>query len=276
MESIFNKEQTEKLIAPHRSPWKFLSGRKYLGVLGLAVFFATWELAPRLHWLNPVFVPPLSEDIRALWGLILTGNIWPHVAASLLRAFSGFILAVVISVPLGILMGRLKTIEAIFDPLLQAFRQTSALALLPVFLLIFGIGEASKMAVVFWACQWPILLSTISGVKNVDPILVKSARSMGASQMDVFKKVVIPSAVPSLITGMRLAATTSLLALIAAEMLGAKAGLGFLVFWSENTFKISQMYAAIIVLALFGLVLNYILVRLERKFSSWKDSSAAL
>ncbi|MFD2838368.1 ABC transporter permease [Azotobacter vinelandii] len=140
---------------------------------------------------------------------------------------AGLLLAIVSGVGLGLLMGGFRRLEALVDPLLQLFRQTSALALFPVFILFFGIGELSKVAIIFWASFWPILLSTISGVKQVDRLLIDSARSMGASRAFLFVKVVLPAAAPSIFTGVRLAGAYCVTALVAAEMIGAHSGLGF-------------------------------------------------
>ncbi|MEM5766764.1 MAG: ABC transporter permease subunit, partial [Bacillota bacterium] len=123
----------------------------------------------------------------------------------------------------------------------------------------------------FWGVQWPILLNTISGVKNVDPLLIKSARSMGASRLVIFLKVILPAALPSIFTGARLSATAAVLLLIAAEMVGAKAGLGFLIFDAQQKFQIPRMYAAILLMSVIGYCANYTLVSLEKKYSAWKE-----
>ncbi|MDD6793770.1 MAG: ABC transporter permease subunit, partial [Thermobifida fusca] len=147
---------------------------------------------------------------------------------------------------------------------------TAALALLPVFVLLFGIGETSKIALVVYACTFPILLNTITGVRTVDPLLVKAAVSLGFSPVSVFTKVVLPAAVPSVFTGIRMAGTSSILVLVAAEMVGARSGLGYLVQASQLNFQITHMYAGIIAIAAVGLLLNQLLVSLERRFSRWR------
>uniref|UniRef100_UPI000A4AA540 ABC transporter permease n=1 Tax=Aldersonia kunmingensis TaxID=408066 RepID=UPI000A4AA540 len=156
---------------------------------------------------------------------------------------------------------------------LELFRNTAALALLPVFVLILGIGEESKVALVVYACTFPILLNTITGVRTVEPLLVKSAASMGFSSLRLFQKVVLPAAVPSIFTGIRMAAASSILVLIAAEMVGAKAGLGYLITASQLNFQIPQMYAGIIAIALVGLVFNAVIVFIERRLSRWRQES---
>ena len=153
---------------------------------------------------------------------------------------------------------------------MQFFRQTSALALFPVFILFLGIGELSKIAIIFWASFWPILLSTISGVKQVDGLLINSALSMGANRWFLFTKIVLPAASPSIFTGIRLAGAYCITALVAAEMIGAHSGLGFLTLNSQEVFQIPSMYAGILLLAVVGLLLNFLLALLERRFTYWR------
>ncbi|BAH07522.1 ABC transporter permease [Clostridium kluyveri] len=205
-----------------------------------------------------------------MWQLIISGSLFENVFVSLKRSAAGFALALLVAIPLGLVIGWFKKFERFIDPLLQIFRQTSALALFPVFILVFGIGETSKIAIIFWGVQWPILISTIEGVKNVDPILIKSARSMGASQFTIFRKVILPSAFPSIITGIRLSATSAILVLIAAEMMGASSGLGYLLYDTQVKYQIPKMYAAIITMSLIGIIVNYTIVAFENRVTKWK------
>jgi NitT/TauT family transport system permease protein len=172
-------------------------------------------------------------------------------------------------------MGGSRTLERSVDGPLQAGRQVSAIALFPVFILFFGIGELSKIVIIFWASVWPVLLGTVSGVKGVDPVLVKSARSMGARGATLFAKVIVPAAAPAVFTGVRLGAAYAFMVLVAAEMIGANAGLGFLVLNSQEVFQIPRMYAAIVALAAFGLAVNGVLLRLERRATAWRDAAGA-
>ncbi len=237
----------------------------------IIIFLALWEILPAAGMIDRSFLPPVSEVAVALIKMLSSGVLIEHILISLERAFSGFALAVLVAIPLGILMGWYKLFERFVDPLIQAFRNTSTLALYPVFILFLGIGEASKIAILFQASLWPILINTISGVKNVDPLLIKSARSMAVSNVFIFRKVVLPSSIPSIASGIRLGASISLVVLVAAEMIGAKSGLGFLIINSQYNFMIPEMYAAIVTLVLLGLVLNYALIWLEKKATGWKE-----
>ncbi|MDR3375602.1 MAG: ABC transporter permease, partial [Ancalomicrobiaceae bacterium] len=191
------------------------------------------------------------------------------IAISLQRSGIAFGAAIALGVPLGLLMGQIPVVERLLDPLLQFFRQTSALALYPVFILLLGLGEASKVFVIFWATLFPILLATIGGVSQVDAKLIEMARVYGASRLTIFRRVILPGAVPPIFVGLRLSATTALLMLIAAEMIGAHQGLGFEVMNAQYNFQIPLMFAAILLLAALGLAVNYAIVRLQRQLCRW-------
>lgn len=240
------------------------------GVIGLALFAAVWEVAPRAGMVDPYFITPLHTVLQTLGEMIADGELWRHVRASLTRAGAGFLLAVLIAIPLGAAIAWYTPVKELFTPVLEFFRNTAALALLPVFTLLLGIGETSKIAIITYACFFPILLSTIAGVATVDPQLLRAARVLGLSPAATFRKVVFPAAVPTMFTGIRISGAASILVLIAAEMVGAEAGLGFLINYAQFNFLIPKMYAAILVTSLLGLAVNYSLVGLERRFSRWR------
>lgn len=244
-------------------------------LLVIIIFLLLWEISSRSGAVDPIFIPPPSIIFQAFGELIISGELIGHTMISLERAFTGFAIASILAVPLGFLIGWFKTFEKYLDPLLQTFRQLPTLALFPVFILLFGIGEVSKIAIIAKACFWTIFLNTVTGVGNVDPLLVKSAKSMGISKFNMFKKVVLPAAVPSIFSGLRLSGTIALVILVAAEMLGAKSGLGYAVNNWQLLFLIPQMYAAIVMLTLVGLGINYTLVWLERRVSYWKEEFSA-
>ncbi len=240
--------------------------------VALTLFVLLWELGPR-YLLEPgvrVFLPPLSEVLRAAGEMLATGQLQQHVSASLTRSALGFTLAVSTGVALGLVIAWYATLREVLTPLLELFRNTAALALLPVFTLLLGIGELSKVSIVAFAAFFPVLLNTIAGVRTVDPLLVRAARSLGLTDLRLFVSVVLPSAVPTIFTGIRMAGTSSILVLIAAEMVGAKAGLGYLIINAQMSFLIPEMYAGILIVSLFGLLVNTLLVRLERRFSRWR------
>ncbi|MEU6882470.1 ABC transporter permease [Streptomyces sp. NPDC046712] len=266
--------------APARETFVHRAAHRLLSLLAagatksaaIVALLLLWETAPRLGLVDQTFLPPFSEVAAAWWELAADGQLADNTYASLVRSFSGFGLAVAVAVPLGLLIGWYRPVAALLGPLLEVFRNTAALALLPVFVLLLGIGETSKISIVVYACTWPILLNTISAVRHADPTLLKLAKSMDLSTPRLFQKVILPSAVPVMFTGIRLAGAVSILVLVAAEMIGAKAGLGYLINSSQYNFAIPQMYAGIITISAIGVAFNQLLVALERRLSSWRVS----
>ena len=243
---------------------------RYGVVLG---FLALWQAAAKGGWVNAAVLPPIDMIVAALWKGLVGGSLLGDIAISLQRAGLAFAAAATLAIPLGLVMGQVRRVETALDPILQLFRQTSALALYPVFILLLGLGEASKVFVIFWATLFPLLLNTISGVKEVDPKLLEMARVYGASRLTIFRRVVLPGAVPSIFVGLRLGATTALLLLIASEMIGANKGIGFQVMNAQYNFQIPLMFAAIVILAALGLIANQVLVSLQRRLCRWNSSA---
>jgi sulfonate transport system permease protein len=237
----------------------------------LTGFLAVWQIGATQGWINPTVFPPLDAILAALWQGLARGALIDDIAISLQRSGLAFAAAVGLGIPLGLFMGQIRAVEQALDPILQFFRQTSALALYPVFILLLGLGEASKVFVIFWATLFPILLATIGGVKEVDRKLIEMAATFGASRATIFRRVVLPAAVPQIFVGLRLSATTALLLLIAAEMIGANKGLGFQVMNAQYNFQIPQMFAAILLLAALGLAANALLVTLQRRLCRWAE-----
>lgn len=245
----------------------FTVARTLLGVLLLAL---VWELAPKLGLVNAKFVTPLDQVIKAWRGMASDGELWRQVKPSLTRIVCGFGLAVVIGVPLGTLIAWYRVVREVATPVLEIFRNTAPLAILPVFVLVLGIGEMSKIVIVCYACLFPIVLNTVSGIANVDKQLLRTARVLGLSPVKTFAQVALPAALPTIFTGIRLAGAASVLVLIAAEMVGATAGLGYFINYSQLNYQIPQMYAAILTTTILGLVVNYSLIWLEKRFSRWR------
>jgi NitT/TauT family transport system permease protein len=246
-------------------------GSVFYKVIAIIVFLIIWEIAGRLGLVNKVFLPPFSKVLLALGTQIMKGELWKHFSISLRRSLFGFCLGVGVAVPLGLAIGWFKAFGRLIYPLLQVFRNLPTLALLPVFVMFFGIGEFSKTMVIFWGVVWATLLNTISGVRNVDSQLIKAARSMGTKPLRLFAAVVFPAALPYIFAGMRISATTSVLILIAAEMMGASRGLGFALFFYESNYKIAEMYAYLVVMAVFGTSLNFSLEALEKRNFRWRE-----
>ncbi|HTO29784.1 MAG TPA: ABC transporter permease [Pararhizobium sp.] len=249
--------------------------RQFLARYGVILsFLILWQVSSTHGWVNPAVFPPLDMILSALWHGIASGALLDDIAISFQRSGIAFVAAVVVGIPLGLFMGQIRVVEQALDPILQLFRQTSALALYPVFILLLGLGEMSKVFVIFWATLFPILLATIGGVKEVDKKLIEMARTYRAGPLTIFRRVILPASVPAIFVGLRLSATTALLLLIAAEMIGANKGVGFQVMNAQYNFQIPLMFAAILLLALLGLAANALLVLLQRRLCRWSQPGA--
>jgi NitT/TauT family transport system permease protein len=272
---ITTKKESEELLAKPAGFSSVIANLKtalnaYSGLWLVLVFLGLWEALPRLGVVDQVYLPTFSETMKTLGNLLISGKIFTDIGASCLRALTGFVLAALVAIPLGFLMGWYSRFERYTDLFMQTLRNTSTFALFPIFLLLFGLGETSKIAIIFYASSWHMLINTINGVKNVDPIYIKAAKSMGVTDRDLFRKVILPASIPSIVAGARLGAKIAFMVVVAAEMIGAKSGLGFFIQNSQYNFMIPQMYAGVVVLSLLGVAINYALVWFEKKTTSWK------
>jgi NitT/TauT family transport system permease protein len=247
-----------------------IGGKVFISTIGLVVLAVLWQVLPSQHIVDPTFVTPLNQVASTWWHMLQDGSLWSNTRDSLIRAGVGLGAGIALGVSLGLLIGANRLVADLLNPVLELFRSTAPLALLPVFILILGIGQTSKFVFIGYSCLFPILLNTISAVKTVDPLLVKSARGLGFNQFRIFQKIVVPASVPQIFTGIRLAGGYALLVLIAAEFVGANSGLGFLITNSEQNFQSPMMYAAIITISGIGVILNFVLLRVERRFSTWR------
>lgn len=243
--------------------------------LSIVFFFAVWELLPKLGGIIETFIAPPSVVIQILYELFTSGDVYPHIGISLFRSASGFASAALFAIPLGFLLGgSFRTFERLVSPPLRFLGQVNPFSLFPLFILLFGIGELSKGSMIFWVCIWPILFNTINGVKTIDPLLIKSARSMGTGIFALFFKVILPAASPGIFHGLKMGCGTAFFMLIAAEMIGASAGLGWLVWNAQMNFQMPQLFAATVLISALGLSLNLSFGVLEGKLVGWKQKSA--
>jgi NitT/TauT family transport system permease protein len=247
---------------------------RWIDKLSILLFFGVWELLPKAGGLLETFIAPPSVVVRTLGDMLETGEIWGHIGVSLGRAASGFVVAASVAIPLGFLLGsNFRKFERVVNPPLRFLGQVNPFSLFPLFILLFGIGELSKGAMIFWVCLWPILFNTINGVKGIDPLLVKSARSMGTGIVTLFFKVILPAAAPGIFTGLKMGSGTAFFMLIAAEMIGASRGLGWLVWNAQTNFQIPQMFAATVVISVLGLLLQNLFNLLEHLLLGWRETT---
>lgn len=236
---------------------------------GTALFLVLWEIAPRLGWIDPYFLPPFSVVLAEIWRLFLEDHLAIHIIVSMWRAVTGLLLALLLGVPLGFVLGhRLVGTAAVLQPVLVALSQVNPFSLMPLFALFLGIGEVAKICIIGWVSLWPIMFYTITATRTVDPLLLKTGASMGISRQGLLFKVIAPAALPTLFTGIRVSAGFTFFILIASEMLGGRSGLGFLVHNSAMNYQVARIYAGATFIVLLGYLLNRSLSSLERHLFS--------
>lgn len=233
------------------------------------VVLILWELVSHSNLIEPYFLPPVTKIVKTLYSLIMTGEVFPHVGISLMRGICGYMLAAIIGISLGLLIAWSKLFENIFDPLIELIRPISTFALIPIFFVWFGIGNGSKVAIIFKACFFPIVINTIAGIKGVDAKLIKAAQSLGARGSQVWTKVLIPSALPMIVTGLRISTAITMLAIVGVEMLAADSGIGFLIIDAQRVFATDRMFAGIIIISLLGFSLDRIARAIQQRILSW-------
>ncbi|MDR3134896.1 MAG: ABC transporter permease [Deltaproteobacteria bacterium] len=226
-----------------------------------------WELASRLKLINPVFFPPFTVILGTVVTLFEDGVMGEHVRISLMRALPGFFLAALVGIPLGLVLGTFfNRVKSILEIPLEVLSQINPFLLFHVLILFMGIGESPKIAIIFWTCLWPITFSVTHGSSNVNATLVKAGRAFGLDRRGLLLKVVIPATMPHIFTGLRLSLGYSMFMLVAAEMMGASSGLGWLVLTSQEIFNLKHMYAAVIVIALLGLFLDALIYSIGHRY----------
>jgi NitT/TauT family transport system permease protein len=202
--------------------------------------------------------------------MFATGAIWAPLGVSAAAFAIGLALAIVVGLPLGVLLGRSKTLNAMFDPFVTAFNATPRLVFLPLLMLWLGIGMWSKIAIVFLGAVFPLLINTHEGVRNADKVLINVVRSFGASEWDVARLVVIPNSLPFIIVGLRLAIGRAILGVVVAEFFGAQAGLGVIMVRAASSFNVDVVFAGLIIFAALSLIMTGLVRVLEERMSRWR------
>ena len=242
-------------------------------LISLAVVLVSWELLGRYVLTNKLFFVPLSDVVRATIDLAETGELQRHFAASFTAIFYGMLLAAVFGILFGVLIGASRLVADYSEVYLNALYSTPLVAIAPLLILWLGIGIASKVAVVFLISVFPIVISTASGVRNVDVHYLEVARAFGAREEQIVAKVMIPAALPFVLTGIRLAIGRAIVGVVVGELFGANAGLGFLIYTSGQTFDVPTLFSAVLCLAFAGVFLTWLVQKLETSLVRWKHSS---
>jgi NitT/TauT family transport system permease protein len=237
----------------------------------LAVLVGVWEATARTGLVAPLYLPAPSAILADLWAMIRSGEFLVSLGLSLSRILWGFFVGSAAGLVLGIAVGVFPLARAVVDPLLSLLYPIPKIALLPLIVLWLGIGEVSKVAIIAIGVFFPVCISTVAGVRETDPLLVRAARSFGATRWQVIRRVILKSALPVIFSGLRLGAGMALLLVVSAEMIAATAGLGFTILHAGDLMLTKRLMAGILVLSALGLSSTWLLARLERRLIPWRE-----
>jgi ABC-type nitrate/sulfonate/bicarbonate transport system permease component len=236
----------------------------------LLLLFLVWEFASRSNQELALMLPPPSEVISAAGTLVADGSLQRDIAASLKRVFVALAFATGIGLPLGLLMGMSKPVAWFFEPIVNFFRPIPPLAWIPLSILWLGVSEAQNQFIIFLGAFFPILLNSVQGVRQVEPQLVRAARTLGASPLAIALTVLVPGALPSMFVGIRVGTGIAWMALVAGEIVAASSGLGFLIMQGRQLFRPDYIIVGMVVIGLIGLALDFALRFLQRSIMRWE------
>ena len=239
----------------------------------IPLLLVVYELVSRSGLVSSRTLPSLVAIGEQLWRYLVNGELLYHAGISLYRAAFGFALAVVAGVLLGTLMARSRWAEALFEPIFSFGYPIPKISLYPVFIMVFGLGTGSKVALVFLECLYPIAVHAHAGMRSVDRVLVWAARNMGAAESQLFRKVLIPAALPTLFSGLRIALPVALIVTLITELIGESRGLGYFVTFHTASFEYARALAAFVVIALIGFCLDRLLLALRNRVIFWQKDA---
>ena len=242
---------------------------KLNGFFFLLALLLVWELAARAEWVNPLIVPAVSKIVGTFSELLWSGQIPLQILASLKRAAVGFALAAAVFIPLGIFMGLFDNIRGALDVTIEMLRPIPPPVVIPAAMLFFGLEDGMKIFVIFFSCAWPILLNTVDGVKNIDRVLLHTARTFGLPRRKIIWQVILPASAPQIMTGLRVSLPIMLILVVISEMVGSTDGIGYFILDSQRRFRVAQMYAGMLALAILGYALNQLFDLAHRSLLGW-------
>ncbi|SUW65463.1 Putative aliphatic sulfonates transport permease protein ssuC [Buttiauxella agrestis] len=253
--------------------WPF-SRQLTLSLATLTAIILLWWWIAAEQWISPLFLPPLGQVLTKLISIagpqgFMDATLWQHLAASLLRILTALLAAVLIGIPVGIAMGLSPTVRGILDPLIELYRPVPPLAYLPLMVIWFGIGETSKILLIYLAIFAPVAMSTMAGVRSVKQVRVRAAEALGASRLQVVWHVILPGALPEILTGFRIGLGVGWSTLVAAELIAATRGLGFMVQSAGEFLATDVVIAGIGVIAVIAFCLELGLRALQRRLTPW-------
>jgi ABC-type nitrate/sulfonate/bicarbonate transport system permease component len=231
---------------------------------------AIWQVLLMLGFGDRRFIPTPSDIAVQFWKMTLSGELGLHVAVTLYRAFVGFFIGIVPGIAIGLFMAMYRPVRIFFDPLIAALFPIPKIALMPLLLLAFGFGDASKVALVAIAVFFPVIVNTYVGAANIEKIYWDVAKNYGASQSVMFRRIVFFGALPMIFAGLRIALAVSFIVLVASEFVATKSGIGYLIWNSWELLRVDVMFVGIVTIGIIGLIISAIFQEIERKVIPWR------
>ena len=246
-----------------------MSHSRWSGIGVLVSLAILWEAAGRRGWVHEVLLPPASAILRTFLEVTTSGEVLGQLGTSLWRAGLGYTLAALFAVALGVAMGYWRRACDAGEITIEYLRALPPPAIIPLAMVFLGIGDALKVFVIFFSCVFPVLVNTIDGVRGVDPVLIRTARTFGLTAWQTAWKVILPAAAPFIMTGLRIATAIALILTVVSEMIGATSGIGYFILESQRTLHVTRMYAGILVLAITGYAINRLFLMIEGRILAW-------
>jgi ABC-type nitrate/sulfonate/bicarbonate transport system permease component len=234
-----------------------------------------WELGARGTPKLQLYFPPVSQIFVALAQALMAGPILQHFVVTLGRFFAGYLLAAVLAVTLGVVLGYVGFLHGLFETVIELLRPMPSVAIIPVAILLLGIGDSMIVAVTVYASLWPILINTIDGVRHVERTLIDTGRTFGLRRLQILRQIILPGASPYVVTGLRIGLSIALILVTTAEMVAGSKGLGFFILDEERAMNSANMYAGIVFVALLGYLLNRMFLLLEARAMRWRRGMMA-
>jgi len=245
------------------------------GFLLILLLLAFMELACRKHWLDTVYFPAPSRIFSTLIHGFRSGELWKHTRATLLRAAIGYGLAMLIAVPVGLVMGGVRWIGSLLEPLVDLLRPMPSAAVIPVAILLFGIEDRMKIIVIIFGALWPTIISTVDGIRGVDSLLIDTGALLQLNGLQSLLRIKLPATLPAIFTGMRISLAIALILTVTAEMIAGSNGLGYYILDSERSFAFPEMFSGIVVVGMIGYVVSRLFVSIDYRILFWYYASRA-
>jgi ABC-type nitrate/sulfonate/bicarbonate transport system permease component len=246
---------------------------RWIGVVLIAVLLGAWEAASRLEVLPSLSFPPVSVIVQTWAELLASGELLRELLPSLARMFGGYLIGVLLGVGIGLMMGMWRFFYNLLEPVTELLRPIPSPAYIPIVILFLGIDDEMKIFMISFASFFPVLLNTYSGVRSVDPVQLQTARTFGVRGRKLLWQIVLPAASPYIFTGMRVSLAVALIVMVISEMVAASNGIGYFILAAQRGFKIRDMYAGVLTLALVGYVLNRLFIAVENRVLAWHQGA---